>query len=220
MMKSIFFGIVTLMFAAVVMHQEQASVLADAQGSGDTGPSTPEKWDKMASSCSKKLSEQIKLEFEAAIFYVQYAAYFGKATVNLPGFEKFFFNAASEEREHGIKLMEYAHMRGQKIEMSPLAVEPEVTLTGTKTGLKALNAALDKERKVTASIRELIEVCENPPKENPIYNDYHLVDYLTGEFLEEQHKGQRELAGKIAMLDKMLKTNPDLGEFIFDKQNM
>lgn len=48
-----------------------------------------------------------------------------------------------------------------------------------------------------------------------------LVDYLTGEFLEEQYKGQRELAGKISTLKKMMNKpngNGELGEFLFDKQ--
>lgn len=219
MMKSIFFGIVALMFAAVVMHQEQASVLAEESSSPrQTTAGGSDKWNKMANDCLNKLNDQIKMEFEAAIFYMQYAAYFGQASVNLPGFEKFFFNAASEEREHGIKLMEYAHMRGQKLNVGSLNVDPKVELNKEKGALKALENALEKEQTVTASIRELIIACENPRKEN--YNDYHLVDYLTGEFLEEQHKGQRELAGKIAMLKKMLETNPHLGEFIFDNQNM
>lgn len=49
------------------------------------------------------------------------------------------------------------------------------------------------------------------------------VDYLTGEFLEEQYKGQRDLAGKIATLGKMVKTygkneGAELADFLFDKQ--
>lgn len=44
------------------------------------------------------------------------------------------------------------------------------------------------------------------------------ADYLTGEFLEEQYKGQRDLAGKISTLGKMVDSNgAELGEFLFDK---
>jgi ferritin heavy chain len=45
------------------------------------------------------------------------------------------------------------------------------------------------------------------------------VDYLTGEFLEEQYKGQRDIAGKISTLGKMLKEtqSAELAEFLFDK---
>ncbi|XP_058060939.1 ferritin heavy chain [Anopheles bellator] len=215
MMKSIFFGIVALMFAAVVMHQEQAS----AQLTDSDAASTTDQWNYMNRSCTAKLHDQINKEFDAALFYMQYAAYFAQYQVNLPGFEKFFFNAAAEEREHGIKLVEYALMRGQKpIEPSTFNLHfgklqrPEPT--DGSVALTALQAALSKEQEVTKSIRELIKTCEED------HNDYHLVDYLTGEFLDEQHEGQRELAGKIAMLRKMLNTNPHLGEFLFDKQNM
>lgn len=45
-----------------------------------------------------------------------------------------------------------------------------------------------------------------------------LVDYLTGEFLEEQYKGQRDLAGKASTLKKMMDRHQALGEFIFDKK--
>lgn len=40
-------------------------------------------------------------------------AHFARDTVNRPGFSKFFFEAASEEREHAIKIIEYLLMRGE-----------------------------------------------------------------------------------------------------------
>jgi len=45
-----------------------------------------------------------------------------------------------------------------------------------------------------------------------------LVDYLSGDFLEEQYKGQRDLATKISVLGKMLDNYGTLGEFLFDKK--
>ena len=44
------------------------------------------------------------------------------------------------------------------------------------------------------------------------------MDYLTGEFLEEQHKGQRELAGMASTLGKMMEHHNSIGEFLFDKK--
>lgn len=49
---------------------------------------------------------------------------------------------------------------------------------------------------------------------------FQLVDYLTTEFLEEQYKGQRDLAGKISTLGKLMKTQGHLGEFLFDKKSL
>lgn len=44
------------------------------------------------------------------------------------------------------------------------------------------------------------------------------MDYLTGEFLTEQYIGQRDLAGKISTLGKMMTAHGTLGEFLFDKK--
>lgn len=49
-------------------------------------------------------------------------------------------------------------------------------------------------------------------------DDYHISDHLTGEFLEEQYRGMRELAGKISTLGKMMKNSGALGSFLFDKE--
>lgn len=45
-----------------------------------------------------------------------------------------------------------------------------------------------------------------------------LVDYLTGDFLDEQYKGQRHLSGRVSTLDKMMGAHGALGEFLFDKK--
>lgn len=47
---------------------------------------------------------------------------------------------------------------------------------------------------------------------------FQLVDYLSGDFLEEQYKGQKDLASKISTLGKMLDNFGALGEFLFDKK--
>lgn len=110
------------------------------------------------------------------------------------------------------------------------------------TGVEALSDALNLEAQVTRSIRDIIITCENPKTSS--FNDYHvsifqrikvnitvekndvntsqfssqLVDYLTSDFLDEQYKGQRDLAGKISTLGKMMQTHGQLGEFLFDKK--
>jgi ferritin heavy chain len=47
---------------------------------------------------------------------------------------------------------------------------------------------------------------------------FQLVDYLSGEFLDEQYKGQKDLAAKISNLGKMQDNYGILGEFLFDKK--
>jgi ferritin heavy chain len=40
-------------------------------------------------------------------------AHFSRDTINRPGFAKLFFEAASEERQHAIKIISYLLMRGE-----------------------------------------------------------------------------------------------------------
>ncbi|KAL1377626.1 hypothetical protein pipiens_016135 [Culex pipiens pipiens] len=170
-------------------------------------------WDDLHRSCVDAL--------HALIVYLKYTAYFAQEKINQPGFEKFFFHAAGEEREHGIKLIEYALMcRKEPVNKNTFQLDYSYKVPAATTELSALEDALKKEQEVTLSIRNLMKTCEGDK------NDYHLVDYLTGEYLDEQHKGQRELAEKIATLRKMTgiddasKEGRKLAEFLFDKDHM
>lgn len=178
----------------------------------------PQAWRTMVSPCTKILEAQVKVEIEAAMTYFAMGAHFMQDTVNRPGFSKFFIESANEEREHAIKVIEYLLMRGQltsdvsnllKFPLKPIREE-------WNSGIEALTDALNLEAQVTSSIRDIIITCESP--KNIPFNDYHLVDYLTGDFLEEQYKGQRDLAGKISTLGKMMESHGPLGEFLYDKK--
>lgn len=209
MMKSIFFGMVAMAVAILSIYQETA------QAQEQPGATHDYKWNGIDDQCLTALHRQINKEFDASIVYLKYAAYFAQEKVNLPGFEKFFFHAAGEEREHGIKLIEYALMRGQgPVDKNSFNLDYTYQVPPGTDGESALRAALKKEEEVTHSIRGVIKACEDGS------NDFHLADYLTGEYLDEQHKGQRELAEKIATLSKMKKSAPKLGEFLFDKNHM
>lgn len=178
-----------------------------------------------------------------------------------------FFDSASEERQHAIKLISYLLMRGELIsdvsnlidtyvslpqkyvffkdwiqlilkwpywrEMSVIChvvakkslevprilnvgwqFQIGVSKTQWESGVEALKDALQLEATVTKKIKGVVKVCEDQPGPN----DYHLVDYLTGVFLEEQYTGQRDIAGKISTLDKFMTKHGALGEFLFDKK--
>lgn len=205
MMKSIFFGVVAIAVVFLSIYQETAQAKEQTE-------SKPYQWNNTDDQCLTALHNQINKEFNASIVYLKYAAYFAQEKVNLPGFEKFFFKAAAEEREHGIKLIEYALMRGKEpIDRKRFQLDYSMKVDPNTDGESALRAALKKEEEVTHSIREVIKACTN---------DFHLADYLTGEYLDEQHKGQRELAEKISTLNKMKKSSKKLGEFLFDKHHM
>eukprot|EP01054_Gregarina_sp_Poly1_P006606 Gregarina_sp_Poly_1__6605@NODE_3547_length_1020_cov_4_403987_g2251_i0_p1_GENE_NODE_3547_length_1020_cov_4_403987_g2251_i0NODE_3547_length_1020_cov_4_403987_g2251_i0_p1_ORF_typecomplete_len217_score36_32Ferritin/PF00210_24/9_5e37Rubrerythrin/PF02915_17/5e05DUF2095/PF09868_9/0_017DUF2095/PF09868_9/1_7e03_NODE_3547_length_1020_cov_4_403987_g2251_i0193843 len=178
----------------------------------------PEKWITMVEPCIKKMREQVQEELNAALTYMAMGAHFSRDVINRPGFAKMFFESASEEREHAIKIISYLLMRGELTsEVSKLIQNPTPKGESWDSGFDALKAALELETSVTQKIRDIIITCETP-NDATAFNDYHLVDYLTADFLEEQYKGQRDLAGKISTLGKMMDTHGQLGEFLFDKK--
>jgi len=175
----------------------------------------PNEWLDFSPGCVKEVRRQIQAEVDASLTYLAMGAHFAQDTINRPGFSEFFLKAAGEEREHATKLIEYLLMRGELIsDVSSLIRVNRPAKTAWKNGVEALKDALRTEAKVTKSIRQVIEKCEDDNGNN----DYHLVDYLTGDFLEEQYHGQRDLAGKISTLDKMMAQQGAIGEFLFDKK--
>jgi ferritin heavy chain len=147
--------------------------------------------------------DQVKKEITASLKYLSMAAYFSQDNVNRPGFAKFFFDAASEEREHALKLIEYLQMRGRyfdlensefaNLNIGHLVRDSEkataLGLDGLWTaplkprdnqvsaGLNAMRVALKMEYAVTSSIKELIKSCEAEKlesNENEFFNDYHV----------------------------------------------
>jgi len=173
----------------------------------------PTEWLDMTKGCIGEVRRQIQAEIDASMQYLAMGAYFAQDTVNRPGFSEFFFKAAGEEREHASKLISYLLMRGGLTDVTSLiAVNVPKTLSWDKA-VDALKDALKTEAAVTKSIRQVIGKCEDDASNN----DYHLVDYLTGDFLEEQYHGQRDLAGKISTLDRLMATQGPLAEFLYDK---
>lgn len=177
----------------------------------------PREWVTMHRSCRDSMRRQIQMEVAASLQYLAMGAHFSKDSVNRPGFAKLFFEAASEEREHAMKLIEYLLMRGELTsDVTSLVTVRPAERTTWDNGVVALEHALRMEADVTKSIRTVISDCEGDKE----FNDYHLVDYLTGDFLDEQYKGQRDLAGKASTLRKMIERHASLGEFLFDKKLM
>jgi len=205
------------LFLGMVMMCGASALLKDLKCDGGA-PEVSTSWLDMQDNCTQEMRRQIQMEVDASYAYLAMASYFSRDEVNMPGFAHTFFHSASEERSHALALIEYLLMRGpgnvdQKLTDGLIKTPQQEKLEWTN-GLEALQDALETEVKVTKSIRKVIQACEAP--ENA--NDYHLVDYLTSEFLDEQYKGQREIAGRIATLSKMMKNSESLGLFLFDKE--
>lgn len=174
-------------------------------------PEIPTKWIDLEGPCLQSMRAQIQKEIDASYVYLAMGAYFSRDTVNRPGFADMFFKSAKEEREHASKLIEYLSMRGAVDNVTNLIKPPTVAKHNWDNAVAALEDALKLETDVTQSIRGVIHTCEQKR------NYYHLVDYLTGVYLEEQLHGQRELAGRLVTLKKMMTNHGALGEFLYDK---
>ena len=73
----------------------------------------PKNWISMGHSCIGKMRDQINKEVFASIQYLALGAHFSRDVINRPGFAKFFFDSASEEREHAKMLIDYLLTRGE-----------------------------------------------------------------------------------------------------------
>uniref|UniRef100_A0A6M2DYP1 Ferritin n=1 Tax=Xenopsylla cheopis TaxID=163159 RepID=A0A6M2DYP1_XENCH len=202
--------VAALAVLAVFAAQADASLTCSTQKA-----EIPTEWIDMTRNCVTSMKNQIQEELNASMQYLAMAAHFSKDTVNRPGFAEMFFKSASEEREHAMKLMTYLMMRGELTSnLQELIRMPQVPTVTWANGMAALKDALKLEAYVTKKIKHVIRACENDSGAN----DYHLVDYLTADFLEEQYAGQRDLAGKMSTLGKMMGQQGVLGEFLFDKK--
>lgn len=165
--------------------------------------------------CKEEVIAQIKREASASYQYFQMGAYFASDQVNLPGFSELFFKAAKEERDHSAVLMNYLSTRLAKDEDLNAVADSLITtqfmdLKQTFNGQEALKKAYSMEKGITANIKEIIRVCDDD-------KDYHVSDFLTGDFLTEQYESERNFAGKLATLEKMWSHHGSLAEFMFDK---
>ena len=164
--------------------------------------------------CTGAIRNHVKMEFEASLQYMMMAVHFAQDSVNLEGFAQTFFDSAEEERQHGIKFLEYLKMRGdEQVDIGIDSLGPILDKDTWTDGDEALRDALDMEKAVSRAVRELIVKCE------PV-GDYYSADYLTGTWLEEQLAGQRDLAGKINTLSNFRKTNAHLADWMFSNALM
>ncbi len=126
-----------------------------------------------------------------------------------------FFEHADEERQHGIKFIEYLRMRGDTDTdfLGRGAINPILGKVKWSDGEEALRDALDMEKSVTASIKALVEACDSDE-----LSDFHAADWLSGDWLEEQLQGQRQLAGMVNTMATFRRDHEQLADWMFDQQ--
>jgi len=111
-----------------------------------------------------------------------------------------------EEREHAQKFIDYLNTRGGRFSGF------DVKMPGKATWDKALDAlgdAMNLEKHVNNKLHHLHDVASLQCV------DQHLMDFLEGEFFDEQVKSIDQLQRYISMLSGM---DTPMGEFLFDQQ--
>ncbi len=123
---------------------------------------------------AKLLEKQINKEFYSAYLYLDFSNYY--VNVGLDGFANWYKIQAQEERDHAMLFLQYLQNNGESVELEVIA-KPDKEL---KDNMAPLNAALEHERYVTASINAIYEVA------------YSIKDFRTMQFLDWFVKEQGE----------------------------
>ena len=156
-------------------------------------------------SVEQAINKHINCELNAGYVYQSMSFYFDRDDIALPGLANMLAKDSDEEREHAEKFMKYLNKRGGRVILADVK-KPEKDEWGS--GLDALQAALDLEKKVNQSLLDLHALATTN-------NDPHLTDFLEGEFLDEQVKAIDELG---RLITKLKRAGPEgLGLYLFDK---
>lgn len=156
--------------------------------------------------CLVGLQRQIDEEMHASLTYLSMAAHFDNNDVARKGFSKFFSDNSKEEREHAEKFIEYINKRGGKVATFDIKMPTKDTW---QSGLEALEDALNLEKRVNNKLYHLHDLAEKA------CIDPHLMDFLEGEFLNEQVESIDMLSRYISKLRAM---DSGMGEYFIDRE--
>jgi len=186
--------------------------LADATcaiGGDGSGKVSCQEGSTYSQTCATAIKNHVKLEFSAATQYLVMGAYFGQDNINLHGFSNMFFKHADEERAHGLKFIDYLRMRGNLDEDFFSSLKPIKNKSSWADAEEALRDALEMEKVVTGAMKAMIDQCSE---------DDFSADWLTGDWLDEQLRGQRELSGMINTFATFRRDYESLADWMFSEQ--
>jgi ferritin heavy chain len=132
------------------------------------------------------------------------STFFDRDDQALPGFAKYFRANSDEERDHGIKLINYQNMRGGKVVFQDIN-KPKKSEWGS--ALEAVEDAMDLERIVNESLLALHKAAD-------VANDAQMTDFIEGEYLKEQAEAIKSIGD---LITKVKRVGSGLGIHIIDK---
>lgn len=107
---------------------------------------------ELSNKLTAALNVQIGMEYEASLKYDSIGCYF--TLEDLPQLAKFFFQQATEEREHAHKLIKFMLDRDGQVQIPAIAAPPY----NFASPVEAVKLAQASEQKVSSSIHELYEL--------------------------------------------------------------
>lgn len=138
------------------------------------------------------LNKQIKEELYSSYLYLSMSAY--ADSKNLKGFAHWLRFQADEEREHGLKIMDYLLSIGAQVVLEPID-KPPVEF-GTPKNL--FEGVIKHEQKITGLIHKLYD-------QAVVEKDYRtqiMLQWFVTEQIEEEENAQEILARLEAVDDK------------------
>lgn len=118
------------------------------------------------------INEQINKELWSSYLYLSMAAYFEEQ--NYSGFANWMRVQAQEEVTHAMKFFDYVNDRGGRVLLKPIA-EVQTEWDDVKS---AINDTLEHEKKVTASIYNLVDLADEEKD--------HATNQMLQWFIQEQ----------------------------------
>jgi ferritin len=134
------------------------------------------------------LNAQISREFYAAHQYTAIATWYSAET--FPQLAKFFYDQATEEREHALKMVNYLLDRGEKVDFKEVG-QPK---SDFPDWIAPLRLALEQEQGVTVSISELQGIARET-------NDF-VSEQFVHWFLHEQVEEEASMSDLIDVAER------------------
>ncbi|XP_068241402.1 soma ferritin-like isoform X1 [Palaemon carinicauda] len=150
------------------------------------------------------INRQINFYMHSAYVYNSMAHYFGRCDIALPGFQKFFEQMTTEQRQHTEALMKYQNLRGGQVNLQQVTAP---TTNDWGTGLDAMIQALELEKTINQELLELHIVAMQ-------HDDIHAASFIHSTFLAPQVEKLFTISQYITNLERV---GPGLGEYMFDK---
>ncbi|CCI84013.1 ferritin [Corynebacterium otitidis] len=125
---------------------------------------------------SNAINEQVTLELEAAITYLQLS--YALDDLGLTGMRDWMRKQSDEELEHAAKFSQHLLDRGIRTQILDIPA-PKVTINSARD---AFEASLEHERKVTNAIRNLAAI----QAEVEDWDSRGLIDWFLDEQIEEE----------------------------------